>query len=56
MILVRKIILRYKKIGYNIVIQQTACVVVNQIIVNNVASHYGLSPAGRASDSMTTLA
>ena len=32
----RKIILRYKKIGYNInVIRQTACMVINPITVNN---------------------
>ena len=36
-----KIILRYKKIGYNInVIRQTACMVVNPITVNNFASPF----------------
>ena len=35
----RKIIIQYKKIGYNInVIRQTACMVVNPITVNNFAS------------------
>ena len=44
----RKIILRYIKIGYNVnVIRQTACMVVDQITVNNFASHFGW-----ASDSM----
>ena len=45
----RKITLRYKKIGYNIhvnVIRQTACMVVNPIIVNNVASLFNCTPAG----------
>ena len=48
----RKIILGYIKIGYNInVIQQTACMVVNPITVNDFASLFGCTPAGRASDS-----
>ena len=43
----RKIILRYKKIGYNInVIRQTACMVVNPITVNNFASFFNCMPAG----------
>ena len=43
----RKIILRYKKIGYNInVIRQTACMVVNPITVNNFASLFNCTPAG----------
>ena len=34
----KKIIVRYKKIGYNIdVLRQTACLVVNQIKVNSFA-------------------
>ena len=42
-----KIILRYKKIGYNInVIRQTACMVVNPITVNNFASLFNCTPAG----------
>ena len=49
----RKIILRYKKIGYNInVIRKTACMVVNPITVNNFASLFNCTPAGWASDSM----
>ena len=41
----RKIILRYKKIGYNInVIRQTACMVVNPITVNNFASLFNCTP------------
>ena len=43
----RKIILRYKKIGYNIdVIRQTACMVVNPIMVNNFDSLFNCTPAG----------
>ena len=44
----RKIILRYKKIGYNInVIRQTACMVVNPITINNFASLFNCTPAAR---------
>ena len=43
----RKIILRYKKIGYNInVMRQTACMAVNPITVNNFASLFNCTPAG----------
>ena len=43
----RKIILRYKKIGYNINgIRQTACMVVNPITVNNFASLFNCTLAG----------
>ena len=46
-----KIILRYIKIGYNInVIRRTACMVVNPNTVDNFASLFGCTPAGRASD------
>ena len=49
----KKIILRYKKIGYNIdVLRQTACLVVNPIKVNNFAYHFDCTMVGRASDSM----
>ena len=42
-----KIILRYKKVGYNInVIRQTACMVVNPITVNNFASLFNYTLAG----------
>ena len=48
--LIRKIVLRYIKIGYNInVIRQTACIVVNPISVSNFASLFGCTPAGLAS-------
>ena len=49
----RKIIARYKRIGYNInIIRQSACLVLNPITVNNFASLFNCTPVGRASDSM----
>ena len=50
----RKIIVRYKTIGYYIdVLRQTACLVVNPIKVNNVAYLLDCTTVGRASDCMT---
>ena len=49
----RKIIVRYKSIGYNInIMRQSACLVFNPITVNNFAFHFNCTPVGRASDSM----
>ena len=49
----RKIIIRYKRIGYNInIMRQSACLVFNPITVNNFASLFNCTPVGRASDSM----
>ena len=49
----KKIIVRYKRIGYNInIMRQSACLVFNPITVNNFASHFNCTPVGRASDSM----
>ena len=49
----RKIIVRYKRIGYNTnIMRQSACLVFNLITVNNFASHFNCTPVGRASDSM----
>ena len=49
----RKIIVRYKRIGYNInIMRQSACLVINPITVNNFASLFNCPPVGRASDSM----
>ena len=49
----RKIIVRYKRIGYNInIMRQSACLVLNPITVNNFASLFNCTPVGRASDSM----
>ena len=47
----KKIIVRYKKLGYNIdVLRQTACLVVNPIKVNNLAFLFDYTTVGRASD------
>ena len=49
-----KIIAHYKKIGYNInVLQQTACLVVNPIMVDNFAFLFNCTPVGWTSDPMT---
>ena len=49
----RKIIVRYKRIGYNInIMRQSACLMFNPITVNIVASLFNCTPVGRASDSM----
>ena len=48
-----KIIIRYKRIGYNMnVMRPTACLVVNPITVNNFADLLNCAPVGRASDLM----
>ena len=50
----KKIIVRYKKSGYNIdVVRQTACLVVNPIKVNSFAYLFNCTMVGRASDRMT---
>ena len=50
----KKIIVRYKKIGYNIdVLRQTACLVVNPIKVNSFADLFNCTTVGRTSDWMT---
>ena len=49
----RKIIVRYKRIGYNInIMRQSACLVFYPIKVNNFTSLFNCTPVGRASDSM----
>ena len=49
----RKIIVRYKCIGYNInIMRQSACLVFNPITVNNFASLFNCTLVGRASDSV----
>ena len=49
----RKIIVRYKRIGYNInIMRQSECLVFNPITVNNFASLFNRTPVGRASESM----
>ena len=50
----RKLINRYKRIGYSLeIMRQTACLVVNQIIVDGYASLFNCTTAVRASDPMT---
>ena len=49
----RKIITRYRRIGYNLnVMRQSACLVFNPIMVDNYAAAFNCTPVGRASDSM----
>ena len=48
----RKIITRYRRIGYNLnVLRQSACLVFNPIMVDNYAAFFNCTPLGRASDS-----
>ena len=52
----KKIIVRYKRIGYNInIMRQSACLVFNPVTVNNFASLFNCTPVGRESDSMMAL-
>ena len=47
----KKIIVHYKKIGYNVdVLQQTACLVVHPAKVNSFAYLFNCTTVGRASD------
>ena len=47
----KKIIVRYKKIGYNTdVLRQTACLVVHPVKVNSFAYLLNCTTVGRASD------
>ena len=47
----KKIIVRYKKVGYNInVMRQTACLVVNPIKVNSFTYLFNCTTVGRTSD------
>ena len=49
----RKIIMRYKRIGYNLnVMRQSACSVIKQITVDGYAAPFNCTPVDRASDSM----
>ena len=49
----RKIITRYRRIGYNLnVMRQSACLVFNPITVDGYAAFFNCTPVGRASDSM----
>ena len=47
----RKLINRYKRIGYSLdIMRQTACLVINPIIVDGYASLFNCITADRASD------
>ena len=49
-----KIMFHYEMVGHNInVLQQTACLVVNQIMVGNFALLFICTPAGRTLNSIT---
>ena len=49
----RKIIMLYKRIGYNLnVMRQSACLVINPITVDGYAALFNCTPVDRASDSM----
>ena len=49
----RKIVMRYKRIGYNLnVMRQSACLVINPITVDGYAALFNCTPVDRASDSM----
>ena len=49
----RKIIMRYKRIGYNLnVMRQSACLVINPITVDGYATLFNCTLVDRASDSM----
>ena len=49
----RKVIMCYKRIGYNInVKRQSAYLVINPITIDSFASLFNCTPVGRASDSM----
>ena len=49
----RKVIMLYKRIGYNPnVMRQSACLVINPITVDGYAALFNCTPVDRASDSM----
>ena len=54
----RKVKIRYmyKRIGHNLnVMRQSACLVINQVMVENFSALFNCTPVDRASDSMMTL-
>ena len=49
----RKIIMRYKRVGYDLnVMRQSACLVINPITVDGYAALFNCTPVDRASDSI----
>ena len=52
----RKMIIRHKRIGYNLnVKRQSACLVIYPITIDNFAALFNCTPADRASDSLMAL-
>ena len=50
---VRKIIIRHKRIGYNLnVMRQSACLVINPIMADKFAALFNCTPVDRVTDSM----
>ena len=53
---IKKIIKRYKRVGYNMdIMQQSACLVVNPITVYSYGFLFNYTTVGQVSDSMTAL-
>ena len=51
----RKIIIRYKRIGYDLnVMQQSTCIVIIPITVDNFTVLFSCTPVDRAPDSLMT--
>ena len=49
----RKIITRYRRVGYNLnVVRQSVCLFFNPIVVGSCAAFFGCTPVGRASGSV----
>ena len=49
----RKNIMRYKRIGYNLnIMRQSACLIIIPITIDGFAALFNCTPVGRASDSM----
>ena len=52
----RKIIMLYKRNGYNLnVMRQSACLVINPITLDSYAALFNCMPVDQASDSMMAL-
>ena len=53
----KKIVKRYIRVGYNLdIMGQSACPVLNPIVVNSYDFLFNCTTVGQASDSMTALA
>ena len=49
----QKIIMRHKRIGYDLnVMRQSACLVINPFMINNFAALFNFTPVDRTTDSM----